>query len=110
LSRLIGILFLVCIAFYAWNRLDDAGWISHNQNTTVLIRGEWLQEEFRNCFGSLDHTGKQTALDCSKTELGSEHVMPVRYWGTSLIPRTWKNNRKSDRSPDLSNFAKRMIA
>jgi hypothetical protein len=79
-SRLFAVVILVSIGIYAWKSLDDYGWISHDQHTSVLIKGGWLQGEFRTCFGNLDHSGKQTFLDCGNSD-GTEHIMPVHYWG-----------------------------
>jgi hypothetical protein len=106
-SRLFAVLIFVSLGIYAWKSLDDYGWISHIQNTSVLIEGQWLQGEFRTCYGTLDRRGRQISLDCGKTE-GTEHVMPVHYWGridrperTSIVQGwrpliTWNCQRNSD--------------
>lgn len=106
-SRIFTVLIFVGVGAYAWKVLDHHGWVTHIQNTSVLIKGNWLQGEFRTCDGTLDGSGKQIALDCGKNE-GTEHVMPVHYWGRIERPEktgsglsglnlvTWNCQRKSD--------------
>jgi hypothetical protein len=106
-SPVFTVLIFVSVGAYAWKILDRHGWVTHIQNTSVLIKGDWLQGEFRTCDGTLDGSGKQIALDCGKTE-GTEHVMPVNYWGRIERPEktgsglsglnlvTWNCQRNSD--------------
>ena len=79
----VGRVFCRELSEYRYIRMEESRrlwWISHGQHTSVLIKGGWLQGDFRTCFGNLDHSGKQAFLDCGNSD-GTEHIMPVHYWG-----------------------------
>jgi hypothetical protein len=82
IGGVIGVLLLfaigisVCLAVY--RGIDGSGWVPHGEETTVLIRGEWLVGEFRDC--QMQKHRDVHLLDCSFLQ-GDPHDFPVKYWG-----------------------------
>jgi hypothetical protein len=49
LLSLAGVLFIVLIVLLMWRLADDFGYVPHEHDTPVWIRGDWMVGEYRDC-------------------------------------------------------------
>lgn len=76
----VGIIFIGGLAVGIYQRLDQAGWITHKHDTPVWIQGNWMVGEYRNCQmrtktvaggdKDLDYLDKLPRLFCGKDANG----------------------------------------
>lgn len=46
---LAGVAFIVVVSIIGYESLDTSGWIKHNRDTPIWIKGDWMIGEYRNC-------------------------------------------------------------
>jgi hypothetical protein len=68
---------------------DEAGWISHNRDTTITAQSDWLVGESKVCISfpldvdtaayvGADKNDVTRRMNCDR---GPEHQIPVTFWG-----------------------------
>ena len=119
---LLTVILASCI-LAGWQWLDESGYVVHNHDTPVWIRGEWLIGEYRNCSMlnkqdpfAADQLDSFPKLFCGTADQSFDefieyrsshddqtpyHQLPVMYFGR--IDRTaspydylWRCQRKDD--------------
>ena len=121
----VGVFVVVCVG-RGYEYLNDLGWIPHNHDTPIWIKGEWMQGEFRKCQMPLPFSitssaetkfqGSPPLLFCNAEGDGIQeylrdylpygkgsgafHNLPVLYHGRidrlELRPISWKCQRGSE--------------
>lgn len=84
----VGVLVVVAILVVeAVKALNQSGWIPHKLETQVLLNGDWMAGEFRNCNARAFNVLRPRIdeLDCvvgdAPVTAVSRHALPVTYWG-----------------------------
>ena len=88
-SRLILLIFAGYALYGGDEWLDSIGWISHQENTSISARSDWLVGESKECrSATLDGdgaalTGKKVgyAMSAVSCDDGPEHKMEVTFYG-----------------------------
>ncbi len=70
----------IAVAGYGW--LNNLGWITHGENASVQIDGNWMMGEYRPCvlYPASADPGVPP-LDCTQRTLGEPHLLAVTFWG-----------------------------
>lgn len=113
------IFFLVIIGaaiFAGYEVLDSMGWVSHREETTISVRGDWLVGESKECksytrkkdwftFQDKDVGYAITGFICDD---GPEHQMKVTFYGRKVQPEyesiSWRCEREQPWFGDGNSF------
>jgi hypothetical protein len=114
LMRVVSVIFICGLAIWFIRTFcaeaDNGGWITHNQDSTVYMDGDWMEGEYRVC-STIQFNPQNNAVilpasrelsciaDAYKTDRPS-HMQPVKFNGRlhreSPELLEWKCQRRSD--------------
>jgi hypothetical protein len=109
LGLLVVITVIAAISWGAYEELDSAGWIPHNEETIITAQPSWLIGESKECLSYPPFNqaeayplGKPVgyAVARMKCDDGPEHQMKIRFFGRMEQPEyasvRWKCTRGED--------------
>jgi hypothetical protein len=101
----IFILIIGVVIYVGYGFLDSVGWISHQEETVISARSDWLPGESKEC---LSYTRKREwatfqdkevgyAMPWVKCDDGPDHHMKVTFYGRKVQPEyqtiSWRCSR-----------------
>ena len=93
-TKLLLLIFLALGVYAAYKGLEHYGWITHDRELPVLINGNWMTGEYRDCYLS----AQASALGCKTDDYvtGSWHKLPVSFRTTpeATTETTWHCQRE----------------
>jgi hypothetical protein len=108
---LVVLSFLAAMFYGCWTVVDEAGWISHNRDTTITAQSDWLVGESKVCisfpldaeFAAYVGAEKNDVTHRMNCDKGPDHEMPLTFWGRVKRPEhraaggvNWRCVKKSD--------------
>ena len=108
--RPIGIVALAALIIWAWNAMNESGYVFHDVLTSVSSKASWVTGEYKDCFSTNVKTGLQLFLACDNALGGdSQKTFMVRFWGvthsTDKPENTdfnWKCRKNDDGDPAIT--------
>lgn len=108
--------FIVSLIVGGYDGLDSVGWISHQEETVISARSDWLVGESKECWSATLNsdgaalTGKEVgyAMSAVSCDDGPEHNMTVTFYGRKVQPEyktvSWRCTRNEVSFLDDNSF------